>query len=57
MSCVVAVPVSLGEWSPMPPGSKKLKMVMWVELTSPWEQNMNHWYFHEREREHESLVL
>ena len=18
---------------------------MWIELTSPWEENMNHWYF------------
>ena len=25
--------------------SDKLKMVMWIELTSPWEENMNHWYF------------
>ena len=25
--------------------SDKLKMVMWIELTSPWEENMTTWYF------------
>ena len=25
--------------------SDKLKTVMWIELTSPWEENMTKWYF------------
>jgi len=25
--------------------SDKLKTVMWIKLTSPWEQNMTRWYF------------
>ena len=33
--------------------SDKLKTVMWIELTSPWEENMTHWYFekHDKYRE------
>ena len=28
----------------------KLKTVMWIELTSPWEENMTHWYFEKHDR-------
>ena len=30
--------------------SDKLKMVMWIELTSPWEENMTTWYFEKHDR-------
>ena len=30
--------------------SDKLKTVMWVELTSPWEENMEKWYFEKHDR-------
>ena len=30
--------------------SDKLKTVMWVELTSPWEENMERWFFEKHER-------
>ena len=25
--------------------SDKLKKVLWIELTSPWDENMNDWHF------------
>ena len=30
--------------------SDKLKMVMWIELTSPWEENMTTWYFEKHDK-------
>ena len=30
--------------------SDRLKMVMWIELTSPWEENMTTWYFEKHDR-------
>ena len=30
--------------------SDELKTVMWVELTSPWEENMERWFFEKHER-------
>ena len=30
--------------------SDKSKMVMWIELTSPWEENMTTWYFEKHDK-------
>ena len=30
--------------------SDKLKMVMWIELTLPWEENMTTWYFEKHDK-------
>ena len=30
--------------------SDKLKMVMWIVLTSPWEENMTTWYFEKHDK-------
>ena len=35
--------------------SDKLKIVMWIELTSPWEINMKKWYF-EKHGKHQKLI-
>ena len=35
--------------------SDKLKMVMWIELTSPWEENMTTWYFEKHDKYRKSV--
>ena len=30
--------------------SDKLKMVMWIELTLPWEENVTTWYFEKHDK-------